>query len=212
MGHKCGKVDSKALYKIGYGLYLVTSRDGEKENGMIVNTVIQVKSSPSTLAVTINKGAYSHELIKKTGKMVVHCLDKTTPFEFFENFGFHSGRDYDKFKKYGAILCENGLPLVTERFINAVFQLKCVNYLDLDTHGMFICEVEGAAIFNPEESITYDYYQNNVKPKPAEVKQEEKKQGYVCKICGYIHEGDTLPADFVCPICRHGAEAFEKIK
>ena len=210
MEHKCGKTDPKALFKIGYGLYLVTSKDGENENGMIVNTVIQVKNDPVTLAVTINKGAYSHELIKNTGKLVVHCLDKNTPFEFFENFGFHSGRDYDKFKKYGAIRSENGLPLVAERFVNAVFQLKVVNYVDLDTHGMFICDVECSAVFSLEDSITYDFYHKHVKPQNNIPKEESK--GFVCTVCGYIHKGDELPPDIVCPICRHGAEVFEKIK
>ena len=211
MGHVCGKNDPSALFKIGYGLYVVTTRDNDRDNGMIVNTVIQVKSNPATLAVTINKGSYSHEIIKKTGMMNVHVLSVDTPFEVFENFGFHSGRDYDKFQKYPAIRCENNLPLLMESFVNAVFQLKCCQYVDLDTHGMFICEVEGSSVFSQADTMSYDYYHKNVKPKKNE-EQKEKPRGYVCTICGYVYEGDELPDDIVCPICRHGAEAFEKIK
>ena len=211
MGHTCGKTDASAFFKIGYGLYIVTSKNDEVDNGMICNTVIQVKSNPAALAVTINKGSYTHDIAKETGTLNVHVLSVDTPFEVFENFGFHSGRDYNKFEKYPAIRCENDLPLLMYRFVNAVFQLKCTQYVDLDTHGMFICDVEGAAVFSQADTMSYDYYHKNVKPQKEE-KGEEKPKGYVCTICGYVHEGEELPPDIICPICRHGAEAFEKIK
>ena len=202
------KKDMTALFRIGYGLYVVTSNDGKKDNGLIVNTVSQVTDSPNRVAVTINKANYSHHVIKQTGVMNVNCLSVDAPFKVFETFGFQSGRTVDKFAGFEEELprSDNGLVFLP-RFINAFMSLKVENYIDLGSHGMFICSVEEARVMSERETMTYTYYQNNVKPKP----QTEGKKGFVCKVCGYIYEGDTLPDDFVCPLCKHGAADFEPI-
>ena len=202
------KKDMSALFRIGYGLYVVTSNDGKKDNGLIVNAVSQVTDSPNRVAVTINKANYSHHVIKQTGVMNVNCLSVDAPFKVFETFGFQSGRTADKFAGFEEELprSDNGLVFLP-RFINAFMSLKVENYIDLGSHGMFICSVEEARVMSERETMTYTYYQNNVKPKP----QTEGKKGFVCKVCGYIYEGDTLPDDFVCPLCKHGAADFEPI-
>ena len=197
----------KALFNLGYGLYVVTSHDGKKDNGLIVNTVIQVTSTPERVAVTINKQNYSHDIIKETGIMNVNCLTVEAPFKVFEAFGFVSGRDVDKFKDCNPLRSENGL-VILPKYINAYMSLKVEQYIDLDTHGMFICSVTEADVVSDQETMTYTYYHKNVKPKP----ETKKVKGYVCKICGYVHEGETLPEDFVCPWCKHGAIDFESIQ
>ena len=201
------KNDLTALFKIGYGLYVVTSNDGKKDNGLIVNTVTQVTNTPNRIAVTINKENYSHHIIKQTGKMNINCLTVDTPFSVFEKFGFVSGRNVDKFADYDSLRSDNGL-IFLPRYINSFMSLKVEQYVDLDTHGMFICSVTEARVLSDRETMTYSYYHANVKPKP----QTDGKKGFVCKICGYIHEGDTLPEDFICPLCKHGASDFEPIK
>lgn len=201
------KNDLSALFNIGYGLYVVTSNDGKKDNGLIVNTVTQVTSTPNRIAVTINKDNYSHHVIKQTGIMNINCLTIDAPFSTFEKFGFQSGRNVDKFADTEVLRSDNGLAFLP-RYINSFMSLKVEQYVDLGTHGMFICSVTEARVISDKETMTYTYYQNNVKPKP----QTEGKKGYVCKICGYIHEGDELPEDFVCPLCKHGAADFEEIK
>ena len=200
------KRDFKALFNIGYGLYVVTSNDDKKDNGLIVNTVSQVTSTPNRIAVTINKQNYSHHVIKQTGKMNINCLSVDAPFKVFEDFGFRTGRAVDKFEGWEKLYSDNGLVFLP-KYINSFMSLKVENYVDLDTHGMFICSVTEARVITDAETMTYTYYQKNVKPKP----QTEGKKGYVCKICGYVHEGD-LPEDFVCPLCKHGAADFEPIK
>ena len=200
------KNDLSALFNIGYGLYVVTSNDGKKDNGLIVNTVTQVTNTPNRLAVTINKENYSHHTIKQTGKMNINCLTVDAPFKVFETFGFQSGRNVSKFADCEPLRSDNGLVFLP-RYINAFISLSVVQYVDLDTHGMFICDVTEARVLSDKETMTYTYYQNNVKPKP----ETEGKKGYVCKICGYVYEGDTLPEDFICPLCKHGAADFEKI-
>ena len=200
------KNDLTALFKIGYGLYVVTSNDGSKDNGLIVNTVSQVTSSPNRVAVTINKENYSHHVIKQTGIMNVNCLSVEAPFRVFENFGFQSGRTIDKFKDAEKLRSDNGLVFLP-KYINSFMSLKVEDYVDLGTHGMFICSVTEARVISDKETMTYTYYQNNVKPKP----QTEGKKGYVCKICGYVYEGEELPDDFICPLCKHGAADFEPI-
>ena len=199
--------DPKALFNIGYGLYVVTCNDGKKDNGLIVNTVTQLTDTPMRVAVTVNKKNYSHDVIKQTGKMNVNCLTVEAPFKVFEAFGFVSGRNVDKFADCTPSRSQNGL-VVLPRYINAFISLEVESYVDVDTHGMFICKVTEAQVVSDKETMTYTYYQKNVKPRP---KIEEKK-GYVCKICGYIYEGEELPEDFICPICKHGATDFEKIK
>ncbi len=201
------KSDMRALFHIGYGLYVVTSNDGKKDNGLIVNTVTQVTNTPNRIAVTINKENYSHHVIKQTGKMNINCLTVDAPFSVFEAFGFRSGRNVDKFADCTPLRSDNGLAFLP-RYINAVMSLKVEQYVDLDTHGMFICSVTEARVISDKETMTYTYYQNHVKPKP----QTEGKKGYVCKVCGYVYEGDELPEDFVCPLCKHGAADFEEIK
>ena len=200
------KNDMTALFNIGYGLYVVTSNDGKKDNGLIVNTVTQVTDTPNRIAVTINKKNYSHHVIKQTGIMNINCLDTTTPFSIFENFGFQSGRTADKFKDMKILHSDNGLTFLP-RHINAFMSLKVEQYIDLDTHGMFICSVTEARVMSHEKTMTYTYYHENVKPQP----QTEGKKGYVCKICGWVYEGEELPADIVCPLCKHGAADFEPI-
>ncbi len=200
------KNDLTALFNIGYGLYVVTSNDGKKDNGLIVNTVSQVTNTPNRIAVTINKQNYSHHVIKQTGIMNVNCLDISAPFATFQRFGFQSGRTVDKFEGMETLRSDNGLVFLP-RHINSFMSLKVESYVDLDTHGMFICSVTEARVISKNETMTYTYYQNQVKPKP----ETEGKKGFVCKVCGWVYEGDTLPDDIVCPLCKHGAADFEPI-
>ena len=201
------KNDPTALFNIGYGLYVVTSNDGKKDNGLIVNTVTQVTNTPNRIAVTINKANYSHHVIKQTGKMNINCLTVDAPFKVFETFGFQSGRNVNKFEGCEPLRSDNGL-VVLPRYINSFMSLDVEQYIDLDTHGMFICSVSEARVLSDRETMTYTYYYANVKPKP----ETDGKKGYVCKICGYVYEGDELPEDFICPLCKHGAADFEPIK
>ena len=200
------KSDMTALFKIGYGLYVVTSNDGKKDNGLIVNTVTQVSDNPNLVAVNINKTNYSHHVIKQTGKMNVNCLSIDAPFSVFENFGFQSGRTADKFAGWDTVRSDNRL-IILPKYSNAAFSLKVEQYVDLGTHGMFICSVTEARVMSDRDTMTYTYYLDNVKPKP----QTEGKKGFVCKVCGYIYEGEELPEDFICPLCKHGAVDFEPI-
>lgn len=200
------KHDLKALYNIGYGLYVVTSNDGKKDNGLIVNTVTQLTDSPLKIAVNINKQNYSHHVIKQTKVLNVNCLSVDAPFSVFENFGFVSGRNVDKFANTQVLRSDNGLVFLP-KYINSFLSLKVDDYIDLGTHGMFICSVTESRVISNVESMTYAYYQANVKPKP-----EGTSKGYVCKVCGYVYEGDELPEDYICPLCKHGAQDFEKIE
>ena len=201
------KNDLTALFNIGYGLYVVTSNDGKKDNGCIVNTVSQLTSQPNRVAVCINKQNYTHHVVKSTGIMNVNCLSIEAPFKVFENFGFRSGRNVDKFANCSPLRSDNGLVFLPH-YINSFMSLKVEDYIDLGTHGMFICSVTEARVINRVETMTYTYYQKNVKPKPA----TEGKKGWVCKVCGYVYEGDELPEDFICPLCKHGAADFEPIR
>ena len=200
------KNDLTALFRIGYGLYVVTSNDGKKDNGLIVNTVIQLTDTPNRVAVNINKANYSHHVIKQTGMLNVNCLSTEAPFSVFQQFGFQTGRSVDKFAGQTVRRSDNGLVFL-DKYINAFMSLKVEDYVDLGTHGMFICSVTEARVMSNQETMTYTYYQNNVKPKP----ETEGKKGFVCKVCGYIYEGDELPADYICPLCKHGAADFEPI-
>ena len=201
------KQDMSALFNIGYGLYVVTSRDEGRDNGLIVNTVTQVTNAPNRVAVTINKENYSHHIIRKTGILNVNCLDVTAPFSLFEDFGFRSGRNADKFQGIEELRSGNGLRFLP-RHINALLSLQVESYVDLGTHGMFICTVTEARICGSRETMTYTHYQNQVKPQP----RLEGKKGFVCKVCGWVHEGDELPGDIICPLCKHGAADFEEIR
>ena len=201
------KNDMSALFRIGYGLYVVTSNDGKKDNGLIVNTVTQLTDNPFRVAVNINKANYSHHVIQQTGVLNVNCLSVDAPFSIFQQFGFQSGRTADKFAGVKINRSGNGLVFL-DNYINAFMSLKVEQYVDLGTHGMFICSVTEARVISDRETMSYNYYQQNVKPKP----QTEGKKGFVCKICGYIYEGDELPEDIICPLCKHGAVDFEPIQ
>ena len=196
-----------ALFNIGYGLYVVTSNDGVKDNGLILNSVMQVTSAPERVAVAINKNNYSHTVIKDTGIMTVNCLSVKAPFKVFEAFGFVSGRDVNKFEGCEPMRAENGLA-VLPKYINSYISLKVVEYIDLGTHGLFIADVTEAKAVNDDETMTYTYYQNRVKPKP----QPASGKGYICTVCGFIHDEAELPEDFVCPICQHTREVFEPLE
>ncbi len=201
------KNNGKALFNIGYGLYVVTSNDGKKDNGCIVNSVIQLTNNPTRVGVAVNKGNYTHDIIKETGILNVNCLSVDAPFKVFKHFGFQSGRDVDKFAGCTPLRSDNGLVFLS-KYINAFMSLKVEEYQDLGSHGFFICSITESRVMTQRETMTYTYYQNNVKPKP----ETTKKKGFVCKVCGYVYEGDTLPDDFVCPICKHGAEDFEPLQ
>ncbi len=200
------KNDMTALFRIGYGLYVVTSNDGKKDNGLIVNTVTQLTDTPNRVAVNINKANYSHHVIKQTGVLNVNCLSVEAPFSVFQQFGFQTGRSVDKFAGQTVRRSDNGLVFL-DKYINAFMSLKVEQYVDLGTHGMFICSVTEARVMSDQDTMTYTYYQKYVKPKP----QTEGKKGFVCKVCGYIYEGDELPEDYLCPLCKHGAADFEPI-
>ncbi len=200
------KNDLTALFNIGYGLYVVTTNDGTRDNGLIVNTVSQVTNTPNRIAVTINKQNYSFHTIQKTGVLNVNCLDVSAPFSVFQRFGFQSGRTVDKFEGMEILRSDNGLAFLP-RYINSFMSLKVESYVDMDTHGMFICTVTEARVMSDADTMTYTYYQKNVKPKP----ETEGKHGFVCKVCGWIYEGDELPDDIICPLCKHGAADFEPI-
>lgn len=198
-------VDNNALFKISYGLYVLTAKDGEKDNGCIINTAQQITNSPNRICVAVNKANFTHDMIVKTGVFNISVLTESTPFEVFKHYGFQSGKDTEKF--FGEPLrTENGVAYVGG-VSNAVISGKVENIVDSGTHSLFIAEVTEAKILNDENPVTYDYYFANIKPKP----QKQEKKGYVCKICGYVYEGDPLPEDFICPLCKHGAEDFEKI-
>ncbi len=202
-----GKTDPTALFKIGYGLYVITTKNGEKEDGCIVNTVVQLTDTPLRVAVTVNKSNYTHELISETGKMNVNCLSTDAPFGIFEWFGFVSGRDKDKMDGMSVSRSENGIAYLNF-FVNAFISLEVESTVEFETHTMFICKVTESQVLNNKESMTYAYYHANVKPKP----QPKEKKGYVCKICGYVYEGEELPDDFICPLCKHPASDFEKLQ
>ena len=206
-GETANKNDLTALFNIGYGLYVVTCNDGKKDNGLIVNTVTQVTNTPNRIAVTINKENYSHHIIKQTGVMNINCLSQDAPFSVFEKFGFRSGRSVNKFEDEEVLRSDNGIVFLS-KYINSFMSLKVEQYVDFGTHGMFICAITESRVISSAETMTYTYYQKNVKPKP----QTEGKKGFVCKVCGYVYEGDELPEDFVCPLCKHGAADFEPIE
>ncbi len=199
------KINPTALFNIGYGLYIVTAREGEKDNGCIVNAVTQLTDKKLRVAVTINKQNLTHDMVKNTGVMNVNCLTEETPFEIFQYFGFQSGKDVEKFVSPNLHRSENGL-VIQPNYSNSFFSLKVEQEVDLDSHTLFICEVTEAKVLSDKPTMTYTYYHKNVKPKP-----EKKSKGWVCTVCGYVYEGEELPSDFICPLCKHGVDAFEKL-
>ena len=199
-------VDAAAFFKIGYGLYVVTSNDGTRDNGMICNTVVQVTNSPQRLAVTINKQNYTYETVKATGKMNVCVLSETAAFPLFQLYGFKSGRTADKLAGVEVTRSANGLAVLAND-VNAFFSLEVESYVDLGTHGMFVCAVTEAKVLSAVPTMTYAFYHANVKPKPKPV-----KKGWVCAVCGYVYEGEDLPPDFICPLCKHPASDFRRME
>ncbi len=199
-------MDGKVMFKIGYGLYVLTGK-AQKDNGCIVNTVMQITSNPERIVVAVNKMNQTCKMIAETKEFNVSILTTETSFELFRRFGFQSGKEVDKFADYqGMKRAENGIYYITET-TNAYLSAEVTEMIDCDSHIMFIAKVVDGAVLGDEDTVTYDYYQKNIKPKP----QETKTKGYRCRICGYIYEGEELPEDFVCPICKHGAADFEKI-
>lgn len=199
-------MDNKVMNQLSYGLFVLSAKDGDKDNGCIINTATQVTTSPNRIVVTVNKDNYTHDMIMKTGEFNVSILDESTVFDTFKHFGFQSGRDTDKFAEVTFARAENGIVYLTKES-NGYISGKVVDKIDLGTHTMFIADVTGGEVLSDRPSVTYAYYHANIKPsaKPVE------KKGFICTICGYIYEGDTLPADFVCPICKHGAEDFRPL-
>ena len=204
-------IEKEAMFKITYGLFMLTTTDGEKQNGCIVNTVSMLTDNPKRIVVFVNKANYSEELLRKTGIFNVSILTESTSFDVFRQFGFQSGRDVDKFAGGRYETSENGLYYLTD-CANAVLSGKVVDYYDYGTHTLFVAEVTEAKTLSSEKSVSYEYYQSNIKPRPnAEPPKTEGKGKWVCKICGYVHEGEELPDDFICPWCKHPAEDFEKV-
>lgn len=203
-----GEIDPSAMFKLSYGLFVLTAKDGAKDNGCIINTVMQVTDAKKRIAIAVNKANYTHDMIKKTGVFNVSVLTTDAPFKLFKQFGFQSGRDTDKFAEGGAeVRTANGLRYVPE-YANAVISGRVVEAQEYDTHTLFVAEVTEATVLSNVPSVTYQYYFDHIKPKPQPTTE---KKGYVCKICGYVYEGDVLPDDFICPLCKHGAEDFEKL-
>ena len=204
-------IDKTAMYQLTYGLFVLITTDGEKQNGCIVNTVSMLTDNPKRITVFVNKANYSEELMRKTGVFNVSILTEKAPFDVFRQFGFQSGRDVDKFANATYPKTENGLYYLPE-YSNAVLSAKVIDAYEYGTHTLFVAEVTEAKVLSDEKSVTYEYYQNHIKPKPqAAEKPQDGKGKWVCKICGYTHEGDELPSDFICPWCKHPAEDFEKI-
>ncbi len=201
-------VEQNAMFSLSYGLFVLTARDGAKDNGCIINTVTQLTDSPRRISIAVNKANYTHDMIQKTGVFNVSVLSTDAPFAMFQHYGFQSGRDVDKFADVqGMARATNGvyyLPYCTNAFISA----RVTQTIEFETHTLFIADVTEARQLSDVPSMTYAYYFANVKPKPSKL---EEKHGWVCKICGYVYEGEELPADFICPICKHGAEDFERL-
>lgn len=201
-------VEQKAMFRLSYGLFLLTAREGEKDNGCIVNTVMQLTDQPLRILVSVNKQNLTHDMIARTGALNVSVLTEDAPFELFQHYGFQSGREVDKFAGANMPRSKNGLVYLTG-VANAFLSAKVVSRTDLGTHTLFVAEVVEAKSLSDRPSVTYAYYFENIKPKPQPL--PENKKGYVCKICGYVYEGDTLPENFICPLCKHGAADFEPL-
>jgi len=201
-------IDTKATRTLSYGLFVLTTREGEKDSGCIINTAQQISSDPLTIGITVNKQNYTHDMILCSKKFCVSVIDESADFELFKRFGFQSGRTTDKFQGMEIHRTENGLPYVMQS-CNAFFSCSVLQTVDCGTHTLFIARVSEAQVLSDRPSATYAYYFAHIKPAP--VAKEEKKKGWICKICGYVYEGEELPADYVCPLCKHGPEDFEPL-
>lgn len=203
-------MDKKAMYKLSYGLFVLTARDGDKDNGCIINTAIQAASEPNQISICVNKANFTHDMVLKTGKFNVSIISREASFDLFKHFGFQSGREADKFETFNSVQrAGNGLLIVTEG-TNAYISVDVKQTVDLGSHTMFIGTVEDMEVLSEAPSATYEYYMNNIKPKP-EKKGETEKTVWRCIICGYEYEGEVLPEDFICPLCKHPASDFEKV-
>ena len=201
-------MDNNAMFSLSYGLFVLSANNEGKDNGCIINTVTQVTTTPNRITIAVNKQNFTHDMIKASGRFNVSVLSETAPFALFQRFGFQSGRTADKFDGIEAVRSENGL-LYLSRHTSALISGEVVETLDLGTHTLFLADVVDAKVLSAEAPATYAFYHKNIKPQPQA--QETPKKGYRCKICGYIYEGEPLPPDFICPICKHGAADFEKI-
>ncbi|MDE5863011.1 MAG: flavin reductase [Lachnospiraceae bacterium] len=199
-------MNSKVMNKLSYGLFVLTAKDGDRDNGCIINTAAQVTTLPNRIIITVNKDNYTHDMIIKTGEFNISVLDESADFDTFKNFGFQSGRETDKFAQITFARAENGIAYLTKQ-CNSFISGKVTDKVDLGTHTMFVAEVTGGEVLSDNASATYAYYHANIKPSANPV----EKKGFVCTVCGYIYEGDTLPADYVCPVCKHGAEDFKPL-
>jgi len=200
-------MEKKAITKIGYGLYILTSNLDGKDNGCIINTLCQVANNPDRIMISVNNASYTCEMIKKTKMFNVSILKEETPFYVFEHFGFVSGRNVNKFEKTDNLFRSENDVYVVPKFANSYISGEVIDTVDLGTHTLFIAKVTRGYVFNELPTVTYSYYHENIKPKPPKT----EKKGWVCKVCGYIHEDEDLPEDFICPICKHGASDFEKL-
>lgn len=206
-------MDQKVMYALSYGLFVLSARRGEKDNGCITNTAIQVTSEPNRIAIAVNKANFTHDMVLETGKFTVSVLSQEAKFELFQRFGFQSGRDVDKLADFQEHIARdgNGVVYVTQG-TNAWISCQVVSTMDLGTHTLFVADVLDGGILSNAPSATYAYYQANIKPKPAAPAGESSKKRWVCTICGYVYEGEELPADFICPLCKHHASDFELLK
>lgn len=203
-------MNKKAMYHLTYGLFVLTSRQDGKDSGCIINTAGQITSEPNRISIAVNKGNFTHDLVKASGKFNISILSEDASFQTFQHFGFQSGRTTDKFDGYDACKrSENGLYYITDG-TNAYISATVEQAIDLGSHTMFIAHVDDMEVLSSVPSATYSYYQSNIKPKPEQPKANDKTV-WRCTVCGYIYEGETLPADFVCPICKHPASDFEKV-
>ena len=200
-------MDSQVMNNLSYGLFVLTAKDGDKDNGCIINTAAQVTTTPNRIIVTVNKDNLTHDMIVDTGEFNVSILDESASFDTFKQFGFQSGRDVDKFLEVSFARAQNGIVYLTKQ-CNGYISGKVVESKDLGTHTMFIAEVTDGGVLSDKPSVTYAFYHANIKPSAKPV---QEKQGFVCTVCGYIYEGSELPADFVCPLCKHGAEDFKPL-
>ena len=201
-------VDQNALFKLSYGLFVLTAEDGGKHNGCIINTAVQLTDTPKRITIAVNKANFTHDMILKTRKFNLSILSTSAPFALFQHFGFQSGRDTEKFDgRYEIRVSDNGLVYLSQ-FANAYISGQVIDALDYGTHTLFVADITEAKVLSAEPSVTYTYYFDHIKPKPQPA--EDSKPGWICKICGYVYEGEDLPADFICPLCKHGAEDFER--
>lgn len=198
-------MNNNVMFKISYGLYILTAEDGDKANGCVINTLQQVTTVPNRISITVNKENFTHDMIAATGKFNISILSERACFDTFKHFGFQSGRDIDKFDGYPHETAANGIPYIMDG-ANSFLSGEVISLTDLGTHTMFIADVTDGEILSDDNSLTYDYYHKHIKETP-----QQNKKGWVCKICGYVYEGDELPPDFVCPLCKHGAADFERL-